>query len=451
MGDINTINKDFEDLFNAGKELLETGVHPLMNEKRNDAIKSFLDKGIPYKHENYKYTDLRTAFAHDYKVVFKYHKQDVDLNEVFKCEVPDLDTHMILTTNGWYYLRNNKLQGLPEGVIVCSLQEASVKYPEIFEKHYSKYAKADDSLVNLNTAFAQDGIFVYVPKNVVLERTLQVVNLMRANSDLLSFQRNLIIIEDNAQAKVLLCDHTLSDQKFLSNNVTEVSVGKNAFFDIYSLQSQQLSATQVNSVFIRQDESSNVMSNTVSLYGGIIRNNIYVSLEGERAENETYGMYLTDKNQHVDNFTVVDHVVPQCISNEHFKGVLDDESTVAFTGRINVKPNAQKTEAFQNNNNLLLSDTAKVFAKPQLVIDADDVKCSHGATVGQIDEDATFYLRSRGIGEKEARMMMMFAFTHEIIGKIRIEPIKNRIGELVEKRLRGELSKCTNCAMNCNK
>lgn len=451
MGDIKKINKDFEDLFNAGKELLETGVHPLMNKKRNEAIKSFLEKGIPHKHENYKYTDLSDTFDHDYKVVFKYLKQDVDLNEVFRCEVPDLDTHMILTTNGWYYLRNNQLEGLPEGVIICSLQEASVKYPDIFEKHYSKYTKTDDSLVDLNTAFAQDGIFVYVPKNVILDKTLQIVNLMRANSDFMSFQRNLIVIEDNAQAKVLLCDHTLNDNKFLSNNVTEVSVGENAFFDVYSLQSQQLNATQINSVFIRQDKSSNVLSNTVSLYGGIIRNNIHVSLEGEGAENETYGMYLTDKNQHVDNFTVVNHEVPQCMSNEHFKGVLDDKSTVAFSGRINVKKNAQQTEAYQNNNNLLLTEDAKVFTKPQLVIDADDVKCSHGATVGQIDEDATFYLRARGIGEKEARMMMMFAFTHEIIGKIRIEPIKNRIGELVEKRLRGELSKCANCAMHCNK
>lgn len=452
MADLAKINKDFNDLFTSGKQLLAEGVNPVMNTEREKAFAAFKEGGIPTKKvEDYKYTDLSEVFAKDYNVVLRYHKQDVDLNEVFKCDVPDLDTYLVLTTNGWYYLRNNDLSELPAGVVVCSLQEASVKYPDIFEKHYGKYTKSDKGVVDLNTSFAQDGVFIYVPNNVVLEKTLQIVNIMRANDDVMSFQRNLIVVGDNAQAKILSCDHSLSNVNFLANNVTEVCVGENATFDYYQLQSQTLKCSQINSVFINQARSSNVLTNTITLYGGLVRNNIYVKLDDEGCENNTYGMYLTDKNQHVDNFTFIDHAKPKCTSNEHFKGVLDDDSVAAFTGRITVRPDAQQTAAYQNNNNLLLTDRAKMFAKPQLVIDADDVKCSHGATVGQIDEDALFYLRARGIGEAEARMMMMFAFTNEIIGKIRIEPIKDRIAELVEKRLRGEISQCASCALHCNK
>jgi len=449
---VENITKDFQDLYNSGKELLEKGVHPVMNTAREMAFKSFLEGGIPTKKvEDYKYTDLSKLFEKDYNVVLRYHKQDVDLNDVFKCDVPDLDTYLVLTTNGWYYLRNNDLSELPAGVIVCSLQEASLKYPEIVEKHYGKYCISDKAVVDLNTAFAQDGVFVYVPNNVVLDKTIQIVNIMRAKDDVMSFQRNLIVIGDNAQAKIMSCDHSLSDVNFLANNVTEIAVGDNAIFDYYQLQSQTLKSSQINSVFINQQRASNVLTHTVTLYGGLVRNNIYAKLDGEGCENNTFGVYLTDKDQHVDNFTFIDHASPKCTSNEHFKGVLDDDSVAAFTGRITVRPDAQQTEAFQNNNNLLLTDRAKMYSKPQLVIDADDVKCSHGATVGQIDEDALFYLRARGIGEAEARMMMMFAFSNEIIGKIRIEPIKDRIAELVEKRLRGEISQCANCVLQCNK
>lgn len=451
MADIQKINKDFSELFTTGKELLEKGVHSCMNAVREKAFASFLEAGIPSKKvEDYKYTDLTEAFERDYNVVLRYHKQDVDLNELFTCDVPNLDTFLLLTTNGWYYEMNHDLSTLPKGVIICSLQEASLKYPDIFEKHYNKHTISDKAVVDLNTAFAQDGVFIYVPNNVVLEKTIQIVNIMRATDDLMSFQRNLIVLGENAQARILACDHSLSNVHFLANNITEIAVGENAVLDYYQLQSQTLKSSQINSIFINQAKASNVFSNTVTLYGGLVRNNIHVKLSGEGAENSTYGMYLTDKCQHVDNFTSIDHLAPKCTSFEHFKGVLDDESVAAFTGRITVRPDAQQTSANQRNNNLLLTDRAKIFAKPQLVIDADDVKCSHGATVGQIDEDALFYLRARGIGEKEARMMMMFAFTNEIIGKIRIEPIKERIAELVEKRLRGEVSSCANCALKCN-
>ncbi|MFA8435682.1 MAG: Fe-S cluster assembly protein SufD [Marinifilaceae bacterium] len=453
MADINTINKDLNDLFEQGKELLLEGSSDLMNQKRREAFEQFSKLGVPTRaDEKYKYTNLVPAFDHPYSVNLRYKAVDVDLNEIFTCDVPELDSNMVLLTNGWYYSKNRELSEIPKEVIICGIQEAAEKYSEIFDKHYGQYAKPEaDGLVALNTALAKDGIFIYIPKGVVVEKPIQVVNLLRSNRDLMATQRNLIVVEENAQAKVIVCDHTLTHHKYLTNSVTEVNVAQNAVFDLYTLQNQHLNSVILNSTFIRQDANSNVQSNTISLYGGLIRNNQHVLLDAEGCENNTYGMYLLDRQQHVDNFTYVDHAKPNCLSNEHFKGVMDDEATGAFCGKIHVHRDAQKTQAYQSNNNLLLSDDAQINTKPQLVIDADDVKCSHGATIGQMDEDAMFYLRARGIHEKEARQMLMFAFAHEIIDKIRVEPLKERIDELVDKRLRGELSKCNSCAIACNR
>ena len=448
---IDTINNDFLDLFKQGKSLLEDKSSKFMNTKREEAFEQFKKLGVPtLANENYKYTNLVPVFDHPYTVDLQYRTVMGDLNELFYCDVPELDTNLVLLSNGWYYNQNRKLD-IPEGVIVCSLQEAAEKHSEIFEKHYGKYAKpGEEGLVALNTALAKDGIFIYVPKNVVVEKPIQVINLLRSDRDLMATQRNLVVVEENAQVKLIFCDHTLTEHKYLSNTVSEINVAKNAIFDLYTIQNQHLNAAILNSVFIRQEANSNVLSNILSLYGGIIRNNHYTIFDGEHCENNTYGMYLMDRNQHVDNFTFADHAKPNCVSNEHFKGVMGDESTAAFTGKIHVRRDAQKTEAYQRNNNLLLSDDAVINTKSQLVIDADDVKCSHGATVGQMDDDALFYLRARGIHEEEARMMLMFAFAHEIIEKIRIDALKDRIDELVEKRLRGKISKCSTCAIACH-
>ncbi len=453
MANIETINDELSTLFKKGEQILSNSSTNEMNRVRENAFQDFVNLGIPSRsNENYKYTNLLPIFDHTYHVNFKEVDIDVDLNEIFHCEVPELDTNMVLLANARYYKNNKTLTDLPEGVILCGTQEAAKKHPHLFRTHYGKYARTnEDGLIALNSALAQDGFFLYVPKGVVIDKPIQVVNLLYSNSDLMATQRNLIVMEENSQAKVIFCDHTLKPNQYLTNLVTEVSVAKNAIFDLYTLQNQNLKSTILNSTFIRQATQSNVLSNTISLYGGIIRNNHYVSLDGEHCENNTFGMYLLDRNQHLDNFTLVDHAQPNCLSNEHFKGVIDDHASGAFSGKIIVRKNAQQTQAYQSNNNLLLSNQAFVNSKPQLLIDADDVKCSHGATVGQIDEDALFYLRARGIHEKEALQMLMFAFAQEIIEKIRVKPLKERISELVDKRLRGEISKCSTCAIACNR
>lgn len=453
MVEVEKINNDFVSLFREGRKLLQEGSSGIVDGEREKAFRQFEAMGgIPYKTEDYLYTNLLPVFGKDYKVVLKYTPQEVDLKEVFRCAVPELETDLLLTINGWYFEGNEKAQ-VPEGVIVCGFREASLKYPDLFARHYNRYAVAarKDGLVPLNTAFAQDGVFIYIPDGVAVEKPFQVVNLLRAKADRMGFQRNLIVLGRGAKATLLVCDHTLSNDSFLMNNGTEIYLDENAHLDYYQVQNQHLGASQINSLFVSQQKDAVFDSNIVTLYGGLVRNNIFVALNEEGGNCNLYGIYLLDKNQHVDNFSYIDHIAPHCISNQHYKGILDDASLANFSGCIRVERDAQKTEAYQANNNLLLTDTARINAKPQLIIDADDVKCSHGATVGQIDEEAMFYLRSRGIGAAEAKMMMMFGFAHDIIRRVKLEPLREKIDELIDQRLRGEFSKCHNCILQCKK
>lgn len=444
------VSEKYKSLFEANKELLIEGSSDVLNRMRDISINRFAKTGIPgFKNENYKYTNLQPIFDKDYRHIFQYEKVDVDLNEVFRCDVPQLDTHIVLLVNGWYYARNKQLEGLPEGVVLGSLQQIANEKPELVQTYLNRQAAlSDDPMVALNTAFAQDGFFLYVPDHVVLEKPIQIINLMRADDDVFATQRNLLVAGKNSQFKVVFCDHTLSTGEFLSNNVTEVFVGEDAVVDLYTIQNQNNQASSVNASFFKQDAKSNLLTSTATLHGGLIRNNLKVSLNGEHAEAHVYGMSFTDKKQHVDNYTNIEHAKPNCTSNQVYKNVLDGDSVGVFTGRIDVVRDAQKTAAFQRNNNVLLTDSARMNTKPQLIIDADDVKCSHGATIGQIDEEALFFLRARGINEVDARLMLMNAFAHEVIQEIRVAPLRDRIDELVDKRLRGELARCHSCDMN---
>ncbi len=436
--------------YNEVKDLLFEGSSEVLNAQRNKAFQNFVLQGIPTrKNENYKYTNLQPQFLPDYKFIHQREQVEADLNEVFRCDVPQLDTHLTLLINGWYYQKNKEV-GLPEGVIIASLEDIAKSNPELIGKYYAKIAKTEeDPLVALNTAFAKDGYFLYVPKNVTVEKPLQLINLLQSNKDTFATQRNLIVVESGASLQLLLCNHTLDLNTYLSNSVTEIFVEGNGQLDYYTLQNEHNKATSLNSVFIQQERDSRVTTHTSSLHGGVIRNNLKFILNGENAEAHMFGMSFLDKKQHVDNFTQVIHAKPNCMSNQLYKNVLNDQSTGAFAGRIHVMRDAQKTNAFQRNNNLLLTDNATMQTKPQLIIDADDVKCSHGATVGQIDEEALFYLRARGIGEDRARLMMMNAFAHEVVQEIRIEALRERIDDLVDKRLQGEVARCHECAYNC--
>ncbi|MGQ1786535.1 MULTISPECIES: Fe-S cluster assembly protein SufD [unclassified Saccharicrinis] len=439
----------YTSLFAEEKGKLNLLVSDVISSQRENAIQLFEEKGIPTKRvENYKYTNMVPLFEEDYGYDFEHEIFKQDLSDVFNCNVHDLEATTVYLINGWYYRKNQLPANLPEGVIIGSLAECSKSHPELFEAHYNQYAKnEEDSMVALNTAFAQDGFFIYIPKGTVIDKPIQIVNIMDAREDLMAFPRNLVIVEENAQAKILLCEHTISDKKYLISGVTEAWVGENAVFDIYNIQNQHNLTTNISSVFVKQKKHSSVLTHNLTLHTGVTRNNIYIHMDDEHCESHVYGLFISDKNQHVDNFTFIDHAKPNCYSEELFKGVLDDAATAAFAGKIMVRPDAQKTNAFQRNDNLLLTETAKMNTKPMLEIYADDVKCSHGATVGQLDEKAMFYLRSRGISKDEARILLMYAFAYEAVEKIRVEAVREQIRELVEHVFRGELNKCSSCVL----
>jgi Fe-S cluster assembly protein SufD len=445
------ITEKYLDLYKDNITKISGVSSPFINSFRAPALKKFSELGIPSKKdEAYKYTNLNVFFDHDYESYFMPLPSDFAEAEKFRCEVTNLDTHGIVLLNGFYPTVNEKLRQLPSGVWIGSLSEAAVRFKDIFEKHFGKYARSEtDGLVHLNTAMASDGVFVYIPEGVTLNKPVQVVNLVQAGNDIFNQHRNLIIAEKNSNFSIIICDHTLSPQKFLTNSVTEIFVGENAHFDIIRVQNEHNNACKITNTFIHQEKNSVTSSNNITLHGGLIRNSTYHYLGGEGAESYSYGLFLADKWQHIDNFVNVDHAFPHCTSNQLFKGVLDDMSTGAFNGRILVRQDAQGTLAYQRNNNILLTDDAKMDSKPQLEIYADDVKCSHGATVGQLNDDALFYLQSRGINKREAKLMLMFGFAHEVIQNIKIEPLRERMDNLVMQRLKGELSRCASCMVKC--
>jgi len=446
-----TYNKYLEVFKNIEAELQKHESTAFFAE-RKAAYTKFKNLGIPdYKHEDYKYAKLDEICSRDYTFEFDTGKTNADLNEFFHCAVEDMDTQVILLSNGRYYHRNEEITGLPKGVIICGFKEAREKHPHLLEKYYNKYAgKLDDGIISLNTMLANDGLFIYVPENVVIEKTIQLVNLTHGFGNKNIFKRNLLVLEKNSQLKLVICDHTLNNSNNFVIDVSEAFLQENANLQYYALQNEPNQSSVINSLLVNQEKNSSFTSLALSLHGGSIRNNLYVKLAGKHADANLFGLFLTDRNQRIDNYSFIDHAVPECTSNELYKGILDDSAKGSFSGKILVRKDAQKTLAYQTNNNLCLTPEAQMRTKPQLEIYADDVKCSHGATVGQIDDNALFYLRSRGIDKREAKLMLMFAFANDIIRKIEINALRERISGLVNSRLRGEFSDCSHCLLNCS-
>lgn len=441
----------FTKLYHDNRGEIFSGSSDHVNSVREKAIEVFSTKGLPGpKDEKYKNSPVNEYFRNELHHHFAPKNIEFEHNDLFQCDIPELDTRIILVLNGFYYNQTEELTRLENGVAFGSLRAASKAYPELFEKHYSRYASfLDDGVTALNTAFAQDGVFLFVPKNTICDKPFQVIHLLLSNEAQMVHHRNLFILEENSVAKVLICDHTLSNHEFLTNTVTEMYVGPGANLDIIRVQNEHNKAIQLTNAYAHQMQNSHLSSNYITLHGGIVRNNVYVNLAGEGADNKSFGLFLVDGTQHVDNYIYVNHLVPNCTSNQLYKGILDDNSTAAFSGKIQVWQNAQHTQAYQRNNNILLSDTAKMFTRPQLEIYADDVKCSHGATIGQLDTDSLFYLRSRGIPYKESMHLLLYAFAHAVLSEIKLQALRESVIELVDKRLRGELSQCNNCKMKC--
>ena len=443
--------QQYIDLYIKCEDLIRSYSSEVMNKPRTKAFGDFKQLGFPsVKEEDYNYTDVAQAFAPDYGLNIKRIFVPINPYDVFRCDVPNMSTALYFVVNDSFYDKKLPEAKLPEGVYVGGLKAFTEKYPAIAERYYGKAASScKDGIVALNTMLAQDGFVVYVPEGVIVDRPIQLVNIFRGDVDMMANRRVLILLEAGSQAKLLVCDHSMDDVKFLGTEVVEIFAGKGSCFDYYDLEESSSSTTRFASIHVKQEASSNVLVNGITLNNGLTRNNYYIELNGEYAESTLCGMSVLDREQQVDTYSHITHAAPNCTSHELFKNVLNDHSVGAFSGRILVKEGAQKTTAYQTNRNLLATKEARMYSKPQLEIYADDVKCSHGMTTGQLDENALFYMQSRGIPLEEARMMLSIAFTDDVVENVRLKALKERLHYLIDKRFRGKLQHCAGCH-KCN-
>ena len=441
--------KQYTDLYEASRQMIFDHAAPVMNAVRDKAFDDFRVQGFPSKKvERYKYTDIDKLFAPDYGLNINRLNIPVNPYDAFTCDVPNLSTSLYFVVNDQFYKKVLPKATLPEGVVVGSLKDAAEQNPQLIERYYARLARTDkDAVTALNTMLAQDGLFIYVPKGVKVDRAIQVVNILRSDVDLMVNRRVLIIMEEGADAKFLFCDDTADDRNFLGTQVIEVYVGENARIDLNCLEETHVKNVRISNVYIEQQANSRVNHNVITLHNGVTRNRLDLVLKGEGAECWCNGCVIADRNQHVDNNTFIDHAVPHCDSHELYKYVLDNHATGAFAGRVLVRHDSQKTTSQETNQNLVMTPTARMYTQPMLEIYADDVKCAHGSTVGQLNDAALFYMQQRGIDQHEAKLLLEFAFIGEVIDNITLEPLRDRLHLLVEKRFRGELNGCENCKL----
>lgn len=441
--------KQYIDLYNQCKGMINKHAPQVLNDLRDKAFDDFCRQGFPSKKvERYKYTDMQKIFEPNYGLNLNRLEIPVNPYDVFKCDVPNLSTSLYFVVNDSFYDKMLPKCSLAEGVIVGSLSKVAAEHPELVAKYYGKIANTgEDAVTALNTMLSQDGLMVYVPKNVKVEKAIQVINILRSDVDLMVNRRVLIVMEQGSEAKFLFCDHAADDRNFLATQVIEAFVGENAKLDLYCLEETHYKNTRVSNVYVEQQANSVVNHNVITLHNGVTRNRLDLVFKGEGAECFANGCVIGDKSQHIDNNTLIDHQVGHCTSHQLYKYVLGDEAVGAFAGRILVRKDAQKTSSNEINQNLCTTKKARMFTQPMLEIYADDVKCSHGSTVGQLNDAAMFYMRQRGISEKEAKLLLEFAFVNEVVDQIQLEPLKERLRYLVEKRFRGELNKCEGCKL----
>lgn len=406
-----------------------------IHEIRVDAIKDFEDLGFPTKKdESWKYTSLNSIVKEDYSV-FPKKEQALDYKDVKPYLIHDIESYKIIFIDGKY--SSHLSETTHDKIDVCILSSAlgKAKYSENVMAFFNKIAKKD-SLTSLNTAFSSEGAFIHIPKGTLVEKPIQIINFVTGHESALMLQpRNLVIVEDSAQVQIIERHQSLTNNSVLTNVVTEVFAGKNANLDWYKIQNDNQNASLIDHTFIDQKQDSNCSVHTFSFGGKLVRNNLNFFQNGQHIESTLKGVTIIGEKQHVDHNTLVHHIEPNCESHQDYKGIFNDRSTGVFNGKVVVEKEAQKTNAFQANNNILISDKATINTKPQLEIFADDVKCSHGCTIGQLDENALFYMQSRGIPTKEAKALLMYAFANNVLESVRIPEIRQRVKLLIANKL----------------
>ena len=411
-------------------------VHNPVHDIRSEAMKTFEAKGFPSKKEEaWKYTSLNTLQKIDFSI-FPKEENALEYNDVKKYFLHEIDSYKIVFIDGIYssYLSETT----HDGVDICLMSAALTKpmYKQVIDVYFNKIASKDDSLTSLNTAFSREGAYIYIPKNKMPKKPVEILHLATGNEAALMLQpRSLVIVEENAELQVIERHQSITGNEVLTNSVTEIFAAKNAIVDYYKVQNDADTASLIDNTYINQKDKSVVNVHTFSFGGKLTRNNLNFYQNGEYVDSTMKGVTIIGEKQHVDHHTLVHHIQPNCESHQDYKGIYGENATGVFNGKIIVDKIAQKTNAFQQNNNILVSDKATINTKPQLEIFADDVKCSHGCTIGQLDEDALFYLQSRGIPKKEARALLMYAFANNVLASVRIPELKVRINKLIAKKL----------------
>ena len=407
-----------------------------VHEIRLGAIRNFEAKGFPTnKEEAWKYTSLRKLEKTNFSV-FPKKSKTLGYKDVKKYFLHEIDTYKIVFIDGVY--SSNLSETTHEGVDVCLMSSALSKpmYRQLIELYFNKVASKEEQMTSLNTAFSKEGAYIYIPKNKAPLKPIEIIHFATGKESSLMLQpRNLVIAEENAELQIIESHFSLTDNEILTNSVTEIFAAENAIVDFYKVQNDRHTSSLIDNTYIAQKSKSTVKVHTFSFGGKLIRNNLNFYQHGSHIDSTLKGVTIIGEKQHVDHHTLVHHQQPDSESHQDYKGIYGEKSTGVFNGKIIVDEIAQKTNAFQQNNNILISDKATINTKPQLEIFADDVKCSHGCTIGQLDEDAMFYLQSRGIPKKEATALLMYAFTDDVMSSVRIPELKNRINNLIAEKL----------------
>ena len=414
----------------------ELGPKDSIQKLRNQALKTFEAKGFPSKKlEAWKYTSLNSLIQDDY-LLFPKSEKAVALNEIKHVFLYEVDTYKVVFIDGIHspFLSDTTHDGLDVCLLSAALSKP--KYSELIKQYFGSVADKEESMTALNTSYAREGAYIFIPPSVVAEKPIEIIHLSTGDQGPVWLQpRNLIVVDTNAQVQIVERHQSLLEHQVVTNSVTELITHQEALVDYYKIQNDLDSASLIDNTYIAQDENSHVSVHTFSFGGKITRNNLNFYQRGEHINSTLKGITLLQGKQHVDHNTLVHHAQPNCESHQDYKGIFSDRSIGVFNGKILVDKIAQKTNAFQQNNNVILNDKAKVNTKPQLEIFADDVRCSHGCTIGQLDEEALFYLRSRGIPKKEAKGLMTYAFANNVLQSVQIPTLKKRINRLIANKL----------------
>lgn len=443
--------KQYTDLYHSARAIIDTNSSPVLNARRDESCRALEEMRLPAPgSENYEHTDLQAMLAPDFGLNLAKLSIDINPAATFHCDVPDMQSALYLNFNDTLTAADAQRCVLPEGVIAGSLREIADRRPDLVEKYYGHLAPLSNPLVALDTMLAQDGFFLHVAKGVKVEKPIQLVNILNNGAPLMAVRRILVVIEEDAEATLLTCDHTQNPEvDFLALQTVEIFAGRNSRLDYYDMEESTERTGRLSTLYLSQEEGSNVLIDGITLFNGVTRNEYHTVFRGEHSTLRLLGMGIEDRHRSMETYSYIDHQVGHCNTDELMKFVVDDEAKASFAGRIHVAPGAVKTEAYQSNRNIVGCDTARMFSKPQLEIYNDDVKCSHGTAIGQLDQLQLFYLRTRGLDEATARLLLKQAFMADVIDGVRLESLRDRLRLLVERRFAGASSACSSCLKDC--